>query len=107
MQLTVQQRRDLIILLVRVAWADGVIVEGEQLRLADALGRLAQGSVSKVELMGWLISGAPEISAPLPAFARELFRNEALGLVGADGDADPQEMRAVKDMTRNCFLEAD
>lgn len=104
MQLNTQQRRDLMILLVRVAWADGMVVPAEQERLAHALERLAENSVSKRDLMSWLISGPPEISAPLPAFARELFTREALNLVAADGDADPQEIRAVRDLASRCFV---
>jgi len=104
MELSPAQRRDFIILLVRVAWADGVIVDAEQKRLADALDRLSEGSVSRLELMQWLVSGAPDISGPLPVAARELFTHEALQLLAADGDADPQEMRAVKDLASSCFM---
>jgi len=104
MQLNAQQRRDLMILLVRVAWADGMVVPAEQERLADTLARLAEDSVSKRELMSWLISGPPEISGPLPAFARDLFTREALNLIAVDGDADPQEMRMVRDLASRCFV---
>lgn len=103
MQLSPSQRRDLIILLVRVAWSDGVIAASEQTRLADALARLADGSVSRLELLQWLVSGAPEISGPLPSSARDLFTSEALRLLAADGDADTQEMRIVTELAATCF----
>jgi uncharacterized tellurite resistance protein B-like protein len=103
MNLNSTQRRDLIILLCRVAMADGVVVDSERARLVSALARLADGCVSPEEMNAWLIGGPPGISGLLPARSKDLFFEEAMAVVSADDGVDPHEMRAVRDALRTCF----
>ena len=107
MGLSVRQRRDFIGLLCRVAWADGVIAEGERVRLREVLSRIGKGAVLPTELELWLRDGPPNIEEPLPREAREAFITESMRLIAADCDVDPAEMRAMQDILNYYFTHID
>jgi hypothetical protein len=103
MNLNSAQRRDFMILLCRVALADGIVVDSERTSIVSALARLADGCVSPDDMNSWLASGPPSISGRLPARSKELFYEEAMAIVTADDGVDPHEMRAIRDALRTCF----
>lgn len=103
MGLDVRQRRDMIALLCRVAWADGVVVEAERARLSDILSRVGHGSVSETELDEWLEKGPPRVRGSLPSDAKQLFVQEAMRVISADCDIAPAEMSTMRDVINYYF----
>ena len=98
MDLTLQQRRDLIALWCHVAWADGVVKDAERVRIADLFARMGEGAVRPEELERWLVDGPPDVSGQLPESAKRVFQDEAIRIISADKDLDPAELSAVRDM---------
>ncbi len=107
MGLEASQRRDLIALLCRVAWADGVVVKAERDRLHDVLVRVGQGVVRAEELESWLLEGPPRVERTLPLEAKQVFIHEALALISVDNDVDPAEMTAMRDVINYYFTRLD
>lgn len=103
MTLQRSQRRDLMILLCRIAKADGRVVSAERAQLLDALARIGQDAVTPEELERWLRQGPPPVMAALPAEARQVFSDEAMAIVSADEDVDPEEMQSVREALNHYF----
>jgi len=107
MGLEAWQRRDLVALLCRVAWADGIVVQAERDCLYGALGRIGEGAVRADELEIWLREGPPRVQGTLPSEAKHVFIREALALISADNDVDPAEMTAMRDVINYYFTRLD
>ena len=104
--LDVQQARDFLVLLCRVAWADGAVTTAERAMLVRLRQELAPRAVSSEELLAWLLVGPPEVSALLPHRARAPFSEAAMSLLSGDGASEPQKMRAIRDILQAAFLPA-
>ena len=107
MGLEARHRRDLIALLCRVAWADGVVVDAERVRLREIFLRVGHGAVSEDELELWLSEGPPRVTGTLPGDAKALFVQEAMGVISADRQIDPSEMTAMRDVINYYFTHLD
>jgi uncharacterized tellurite resistance protein B-like protein len=103
MALSMDERRDLIALLCRVARADGQVVDQERERLSSVLTRVGEGSVSQAELDSWLRDGPPKVTRELSAQTQQMFMNEAMGVVAADRHIDPLELHAIRQILKSCF----
>ena len=104
MQVTQEQRRTLIALACRVAWADGVVEFEERAFIQDLVRRLGGPALEPGELEAWLDRGPPktEIDA-LPPQLGQFFFYEALKLAESDGDLDPREQEMVEDILSRFF----
>jgi len=107
MELEPRQRRDLLALLCRVAWADGLVVDAERTRLRDTLSRVGQGAVTEAELEQWLSKGPPKVRGSLPIEAKQLFIQEAMRVISADCDIAPAEMASMRDVINYYFTRID
>ena len=106
---TREDRRTLIALMCKVAWADGRIDESEREYVQDLITRLSGEPVNAEELDSWLTSGVPdeELGALHPTL-EHFFFDESLRLAQADGDLDDRELAVVeaepKIEGRNMFM---
>ena len=103
MELTSEQRRDILSMCCVVARADGIIAAGEYEQLIVLLAELGQGSVGFSELQEWLDHGPPAPSKKLPEGHLKLFLREAIGIAHADGNVDASEIDAIKRLVKLCF----
>jgi hypothetical protein len=105
--LNMQQRRDFVALICRVAWAHGVIGAAESARLARMRQHVADDAISAEELQAWLRVGPPEISARLPAQFKHAFQHASVTVVSDDGVCDAQEMRVIRELLVHAFEQSD
>ncbi len=99
-----RQRRLLVALACKVAWADGVVTEAEQDSVRRLVERFAGVAVAASELDAWLTVGAPDVDlAGLPDDAGELFFHEALEVMRADGDVAAVEMDLLWQLMTRVF----
>ena len=101
--LSSQQRRDLLALLCRVAWADGSVGPTQTARLTRMRQQLAVDALSAEELQAWLRVGPPDISARLPARFKQAFHDSALAVISQDGACHPHEVRVIREVLQQCF----
>ncbi len=93
------QKRTLVALACKVAWADGVIVENERVEIKALLDRLGGAPVTDAELDAWLTTGAPEVElASLPEPIREMFVYDAMKLAQADGNLTTREVDLIQSL---------
>lgn len=103
MPATELERRTLVILLCRVAWADGV-VRDEERAIVHQLARrfVPELDPGKVEL--WLEEGAPEAELKtLPDNLGEMFYYEAFRLMEADGELHESELQMLQRIMTTVF----
>jgi uncharacterized tellurite resistance protein B-like protein len=101
-----QQARDFLVLLCRVAWADGAVTTAERAMLVRLRQEVAPRAVTSEELLAWLQVGPPAIAAPLPLQAKTAFHEAALSLVNGDGTTEPHKMRTIRDILQEDFRSA-
>ena len=95
--LDTSQKRAFIALACKVAWADGVVADGERVHVAALVERLGGVAVSAEELDAWLASGAPPVElASLPEAFAEMFIDEAMKLIEADGEVADEELALIE-----------
>lgn len=103
-EVTREQRRTLIALACRVAWADGVVEYEERSFIADLVRRLGDDTLEADELESWLDKGPPRAELEsLPPELGQFFFYEALRLAESDGDMDPREQSMVEDILGRVF----
>jgi tellurite resistance protein len=103
-KVSVDDRRTLIALMCRVAWADGIIEEAEREYVQGLIVRLGGEPVGPAELDSWLKDGVPpELLKPLPETLEQFFFYEALRLAEADGDLDPREQEVLEGIMHRVF----
>lgn len=104
MKLDARQRRDLILLACKMAWADGVIQDEERQYVRGLAGRFANGAVSSDELDDWLLEGAPEPRLDgLTEDMGETFFFEVLAVMESDGDIAEQEKDVLCQLMARIF----
>ena len=97
------QRRTLVVLLCRVAWADG-IVRDEERTLVHELARRFVPEIDASEVESWLDDGAPEAELKtLPDNLGEMFYYEAFRLMEADGGLQPTELDMLQRIMSTVF----
>ena len=101
---TREDRRTLIALMCKVAWADGRIDESEREYVQDLITRLSGEPGNAEELDSWLTSGVPdeELGALHPTL-EHFFFDESLRLAQADGDLDDRELAVVETLMHKVF----
>jgi hypothetical protein len=91
-----RQRRTLVALACKVAWADGVVAEEERAGVIALVQRLCGDQVNAAELDAWLATGAPPAElADLPEAIGEMFIYEAMKLIESDGDVADAELALI------------
>lgn len=104
MDVTREQRRTLIALACRVAWADGVVEFEEREFVRGLVQRLGGAAMEPGELEGWLDRGPPKAELEsLPPELGQFFFYEALRLAESDGDLDPAEQKLVEELLNRFF----
>ena len=99
MILSPEQRRTLVALACKVAWADGVVTDEERSSVAALVARLGGAPVAPAELDAWLTSGAPPAElAELPEAIGEMFIYEAMKLIEADGEVVDAELALIESL---------
>ncbi len=97
MELSSRHRHTLIALACKVAWADGVVADGERAQVLALIEKIGGAPVTEEELDLWLSTEAPPAElAELPAPIREMFLYEAMKLVEADGETSDAEVRLLE-----------
>lgn len=97
MELSARQRHSLISLACKVAWADGVVADGERSQVLALIEKIGGAPVTAEELDLWLSTQAPPAEvAELPEPIRELFIYEAMKLMESDGDTSDAELRLLE-----------
>ncbi len=103
-ELTKEQRRGLIALACKVAWADGVVSPEERAQVLDLVRRHGDASLSERELDAWLETGGPEVElASVPSEVGETFFHEATEVMRADGEMATEEMELVCQVMSRVF----
>lgn len=93
------QKRTLVALACKVAWADGVVVDAERVEVKALLDRLGGSAVTDAELDAWLSTGAPEVElATLPEPVREMFIYDAMKLAQVDGHFTAREVELIESL---------
>lgn len=101
---TREDRRTLIALMCKVAWADGRIDPSERAYVQALISRLSDEPVSSEELDSWLTNGVPNKELrPLPPTLEHFFFDESLRLSQADGDLDDRELAVVETLMNKVF----
>ena len=92
-----RQRRTLVALACKVAWADGVVADEERAGVAALVERLGGAPVSVAELDAWLTTGAPPAElAELPEAVGDMFIYEAMKLIESDGEVVDAELALIE-----------
>ena len=103
-QYSAQDRRSLIAMMCKVAWADGVIQDEERAYVEKLIVRLGGEPVKQEELDTWLRDGVPEnVLQALPDELKQMFFYEALRLSEVDGDLDAAEQEALENIMTRVF----
>ena len=103
-QYTADDRRTLIAMMCKIAWADGVVQDEERAYVERLIVRLGGQPVSQDELDTWLRDGVPEDALKdIPEQLKQMFFYEALRLAESDGDLDPSEQEAVEKIMNRVF----
>ena len=102
--MTAAERRTLVALACKVAWADGVVEEAERGYVRRLAQKFGADAVSAEEVDHWLTSGAPEAFVEsLPENVGQMFFYEAMNLMESDGEIDDTELRVVSDIMSRVF----
>jgi tellurite resistance protein len=101
--LTVEQRRVLLGLWCRVAWADEVLRAEEIERISDIFCRLSRGAVSAAEIRAWMIEPPAPPTEKLPAELGRLFVRESVLIASADDEIDERETTLIRELLERCF----
>lgn len=105
---TSDQRRTLIALACRVAWADGVVADEERTYIRQLVQRLGGAAMTGEELDAWLDEGPPAAELEtLPEGLGRFFFYEALQLAESDGDLDPREEAMCQEILDRVFVESE
>lgn len=104
MDLTPTQRRTLIALACKVAWADGIVTEEERDYVLGMVTRFAKGVLDSGEVEEWLDNGAPELgSVELPQVVSSIFLLDAIKIMKADGEVDGDEHQQLDRIMEQVF----
>lgn len=104
MEITRKQRRALIELACRVAWADGAVADGERAFVQGMVQRFAREAVDDAELQAWLAHPpSDEEFEALPRGLDQLFIYEAMQLMESDGDIDDDELALMQKIINRLF----
>lgn len=104
MEFSAEHRRAVVALACKLAWADGVVTDGEREYVRNLVMRIASDAVPESELDAWLTSptAGPEVEY-LPKGIDDYFMYEALQLMEADGDIDDSELEFLNGLTKRLF----
>ena len=104
MDLTREQRRALVALACKVAWADGKVTVEERKAVVDLGQRFSGGQVSLGEVSSWLENEPPDAEIQqLPETLGQLFFYEALKIMEADGDLADVELQMLESIMTRVF----
>lgn len=97
MEITAQQRRDLIALCCQMAWADGQVTTEERTQVVGLLERIGWNAVEAEDTQRWLDEGAPDVDiASLPPNLGQFAVYEVMRVMEADGEIDDRETTLVQ-----------
>lgn len=104
MSVTPEQRRTLVALACRMAWADGVVAEEERDFIRDFVARIGGGAIGDEEVSRWLEEGGPDaIVGDLPESLGRMFVYEAMRLMEADGEIVEAELEMLDGLVDRLF----
>lgn len=104
MDVTVEQRRTLVALACRLAWADGVVTEEEREFVQSLVARVGGGAIGNGEVETWLDEGGPEADVKdLPESLGRMFVYEAMRLMEADGEIADTELQMLDGLVDRLF----
>lgn len=104
MEFSREQRRALVALACKVAWADGVVTDEERDFVRGMVSRFAAGHIEDAELDHWLTHTPPDVDIiDLPKGVDQLFVYESMRLMEADGDLADEELAALEDIMNRVF----
>jgi uncharacterized tellurite resistance protein B-like protein len=100
MDVSHEQRRTLIALACKMAWADGVVQDDEREQVQALVAKIGgEDAVTPDELDRWLDQGGPEADlSELPKALGEMFLYEAMELAEADGDMADAELSLIGEL---------
>jgi len=97
MEITAEQRRDLIALCCQMAWADGKVTDEERASVVALLDRIGWNAVEQADTQRWLDEGAPEVDiSNLPDGLGQFAVYEVMRVMEADGVIDDRETALVQ-----------
>ena len=103
MELTLAQRRTLVALACRVAWADGTVTEEERGYVLELARRFAP-EMARADVERWLDEDIARAElASLPESLERLFFYEALKLMEADGELSDAEQEMLERIMNEAF----
>jgi hypothetical protein len=104
MDVTPEQRRTMVALACRLAWADGIVTDEEREFVTNLVNRIGGGNIGTDEVDEWLSGGGPEAdAADLPEALGRMFVYEAMQLMEADGEIAEAELKMLDGLVDRLF----
>ena len=104
MQLSPEQRRAIIALACKVAWADGVVTVEERDYVLGLARRFVGSASFEAEVSEWLSAGGPEADLEqLPDGVGQMFFYEAFQLMESDSDLADVELEMLNTIMNRVF----